>query len=238
MSNQKRSKNNTNKKTEKQFTVNIRVVPTTELIPQKGVTNDLTIEDLKIMAEYTAGVPTNLQRLAYLDQENLKDDSAVQDYDVVSNSELRLDVWLTWKKLIEVAAYGDSELLFQQGITLDSKFSSPTLNYMSSQERRRVLAERGFVALYVAAHHNHKLLCEILLKAGININATTSETGRTALHVAAAQGHCDIVDLLLEHGADIDIKDELGETAMMVGYLILHINVEHITLRHYSQVKS
>ena len=231
----RKSKNAIANKQDKLFNVNIRVVPSNETFILKGMHNDLTILEVKNMAEYAAGIPRSLQRLSYLDEEDLADDSTVQEHDIVSNGELRLNVWLQWKKLVEVAACGDSEILFQLGITKDSTFTSPTLNYMPSQERRQILAERGFVALFIAAHHNNKLLCEILIKAGINVNSKTS-TGRTALHIAAARGHEEIIDLLLENGASIGAKDSFGDTAMMVASNFGHKECErHLFLFQWQE---
>jgi len=42
------------------------------------------------------------------------------------------------------------------------------------------------------------------------------QVDRTPLHVAAQEGHADIVTLLLQHAADIDAKDMVSTTIVIV----------------------
>jgi ankyrin repeat protein len=74
---------------------------------------------------------------------------------------------------------------------------------------------------------------EILLSAGANVNAgitdlasrtariarqnsMTDRLGQTALHQAAGRGWPQVVEYLLAHGANVDVKDALGRTALVL----------------------
>ncbi|MBI3676793.1 MAG: ankyrin repeat domain-containing protein [Proteobacteria bacterium] len=57
---------------------------------------------------------------------------------------------------------------------------------------------------------------EILLVAGANSNVVRVH-GYSPLMRAAAEGNADVVKALLAHGAQVDLRNEIGETALMSG---------------------
>ncbi len=54
-----------------------------------------------------------------------------------------------------------------------------------------------------------------MLDQGIDVNEVDSETGNTALIMAGELGGLkEVVALLLKNGADVNLKDNLGRTAL------------------------
>ena len=53
------------------------------------------------------------------------------------------------------------------------------------------------------------------LRRGADINATDLDLW-TALHMACAHSHFNIVQFLIDHGAEIDAKNDYGETPLYV----------------------
>ncbi|XP_037113242.1 caskin-2 [Syngnathus acus] len=66
--------------------------------------------------------------------------------------------------------------------------------------------------LHLAARNGHKDVIGLLLKAGIDINATTKSG--TALHEAALYGKTEVVRLLLDAGVDVNIRNTYNQTAL------------------------
>jgi len=62
--------------------------------------------------------------------------------------------------------------------------------------------------LHIAAHRGSLRAVELLLKAGLDVNAQ-GDMGYTALHYASTP---EIVALLLAHGASRSIKNEFGKS--------------------------
>uniref|UniRef100_A0A1I8I1S6 ANK_REP_REGION domain-containing protein n=1 Tax=Macrostomum lignano TaxID=282301 RepID=A0A1I8I1S6_9PLAT len=106
-------------------------------------------------------------------------------------------------------------VLFSLGVTKDSKFQTPTSEYMLPKQRLEWLRQRAGVALFIACHRSHYEMASQLLSSGANVNATTA-LGRSPLHVAAAKNNGDIINLLLESGADVDLEDKNGQNPLAV----------------------
>lgn len=180
-----------------------RVVPTT------------TIINLKVKVELLTGVPVKLQRLSYLDQGDLDDNSTLMFHDVVDKSTLKMKVWNDWIDLVSACAKGQIEQVLKQGVAQDTDFSNANFGQMGAERRRNYLRSRGFVALLVAAHHGHcELVCE-LIKRGADLLGKTAH-GRNILHVTAANGQTKCIKTLLNLGVAnlIDEKDCNGRTAI------------------------
>ena len=67
-------------------------------------------------------------------------------------------------------------------------------------------------ALHIASQEGHALVCKVLVDAGVACNSESSN--RTPLHAACYYGYQDVVKQLLTLGAAIDIKDNLGQSAL------------------------
>ena len=71
----------------------------------------------------------------------------------------------------------------------------------------------GSELLHQAALRGHTLSIEMLLKLGVEVNATDKQ-GRTALHDACLKGHVNAARLLLDRGAKINARDKDGATPL------------------------
>ncbi|XP_074646622.1 uncharacterized protein LOC141902690 isoform X2 [Tubulanus polymorphus] len=202
------------RKIDRPFNVRIKLF-TDEIFHIKEVTGDLKIRRLKSLIEFAAGIPYHLQKLHYLDEADLLDHMDLKQNDIVPGAILHLEVWSMWRNLVEAVAIGDSDWLFKLGVTKDTDYKTPTLDYMSQRSRDAWLAERAFIALFMASHRGNMKMVSKLVIAGVNLDAKTP-LGRTALHVAASQGHGKVITYLLEKGANINEVDNDGNTALNI----------------------
>jgi ankyrin repeat protein len=82
------------------------------------------------------------------------------------------------------------------------------------------MSEDKVATLLWACANDHKMVTELLVETGVNINATTDvavgillklvgnvdKDGLTPLHRACQNGHADVAKLLVEHGADVNAQ--------------------------------
>ncbi|XP_078607987.1 uncharacterized protein LOC144879953 [Branchiostoma floridae x Branchiostoma japonicum] len=197
------------------FSLKVLLVTTGEMFTIGQVYPEMQVWQLKEAVELEVGIPSNLQRLSYLDEGDMHEDSDLRHNDIVQGGTIKLKVWSQWQTLVEAAAEGDIEKVFQLGVTPDTKFQSPTSDYMGPRQRRAWFAERAAVALFIASNRGHLDLMHSLMEEGADVNATTP-SGRTALHAAAARGRGECVDILLEKGARINAADREGKTALTI----------------------
>ena len=76
--------------------------------------------------------------------------------------------------------------------------------------------------MYVASAFNHLECCEILLKAGANVNLASTNSF-TPLIIAAQNGHSKVLSLLLKHAAAKDAQCNNGATPMFRASLNNHL---------------
>ncbi len=72
-----------------------------------------------------------------------------------------------------------------------------------------------FSPLHLAAERGHTEIAEILINAGLDVNAQ-GPIGLTPLHRAAQQDHIDMVKFLLKHKAKVDARHQQGSTPLLV----------------------
>nr|CAB3221802.1 ankyrin repeat domain-containing protein 60 [Phallusia mammillata] len=204
----------------KQFNIEVYSVETNERFPVKRVSSSTKIHELKIRLELIAGIPTHLQRIMYLDQGDMEDNSTLRHHDVVTGASLTLNIWKSWSSLIRACARGHIADVMDLGVTIDSSFRNPNIEHMDPEARKKCFLSRAAIALYVAVHRGHLSLIKELLKTGVDIGATT-KNGRNILHVAAANGQDKCIELLLANGAGhlINATDDLGETPLQTACL-------------------
>jgi len=67
-----------------------------------------TVSELKKKLELLAGIPRILQRLFYLDKDDLLDSSDLRSNDVVMSAILSLHIWSKWQKNCIEQLFGES----------------------------------------------------------------------------------------------------------------------------------
>ncbi|XP_004647311.2 ankyrin repeat domain-containing protein 60 [Octodon degus] len=195
------------------FFLRIRLEETGEMFRMANCRSDMTVRELKEDLDLMAGIPFNLQRLQYLDQGDLMDDTTLRFHDIIPGGVLSLCIWHHdgWTDLVVAAVEGDPNKLSCLGITEDSFYRTANSERLEGAKWKQWTSQRAFVALYVTSHRGHFEAVRYLLEHGASC-LSRSPVGRTALHVAAAMGRLDCIALLLEHGASIYDKDAHGET--------------------------
>jgi len=198
-------------------TVNIKVSCkiTNEDIALSDVDVKIELSLIKENLELLTGIPSDIQRISYLDDGDLDDNSCLNDHHIVNNGQLQLKVWNEWVDLISAASKGDIHKVMQLGVTEESDFNTANSRRMATEARSKWLKQRGFVAMLVASHHGNKNLIKKLLEAGVILNGKT-KNGRNVLHIAATNGKSESIQLLLQNGAQslIDEKDNEGLTSL------------------------
>lgn len=186
------------------FHIFIFIPLTKERFKIEDIQLNTKVIEIKKRLELLTGIPMSLQRLFYLDREDLSDYSDLRSNDVVLSAILNLHIWSKWEKIVFNSFIGN-----QDGVL---SLKEPTRNLLPDLNQSE---NQLNIALFVAANKGRKELVESIIKEGANINWTTN-LGRTALHAGAAQGRLRCIDLLLENGADADITDFLGKTPAMI----------------------
>ncbi|XP_076810225.1 uncharacterized protein LOC143452954 [Clavelina lepadiformis] len=211
----------------KHFSIEVNSVETSEVYPVHNVSSSTKIIDLKIKLELIAGIPTHLQRIMYLDQGDMEDNSTLRHHDVVSGARLTMHVWNSWSSLLRASVKGNIKDVMALGVTADSDFHNPNTDQMTPAARKEWFLTRSAIALYIAAHRGHTSLMKALIQSGVDVAAETKH-GRNALHVAAASGEEQAVDVLLENGAGhlISKEDFLGETPLQTSATWGHKSAE------------
>ncbi|XP_020390074.1 ankyrin repeat domain-containing protein 60 [Rhincodon typus] len=196
---------------------------TGETFNLKKCHSNMTIGELKTNLELVTGIPTNLQRLYYIDEGEMPDNVTLKYNGVIKNSTIKMKTWLQdgWRELLYAAAHGDINKLISLGVTTDTKYSTPYLRQLNARQKEAWIAERAFVALFIAAHRGHVNTVNFLLINGANPNAKTA-SGRTALHMAVVMARSECLDQLLLHGAEAEDPDGNAETLMSLAHMTGH----------------
>ncbi|KAG8513289.1 Ankyrin repeat domain-containing protein 60, partial [Galemys pyrenaicus] len=205
------------------FLVRVLLEDTGEVFRVANCRGDMTVRELKEELDLLVGIPFDLQRLQYLDQGVLMDDTTLSFHDVVPGGVISLCVWHYdgWTELVMAAVEGDPAKLCGLGVAEGSFFRTANSQHFEEGQWRRWLARRAFVALYVSSHRGHLEAVQYLLEKGADCLGR-SPLGRTPLHVAAAMGRLDCITLLLSYGASTSIKDAQGETPVTVARRLNH----------------
>lgn len=74
----------------------------------------------------------------------------------------------------------------------------------------------GFTPIHVAACNDHHEVIKVLMEKGKPYIDLTNTKRQTALHVAAHEAAYDCIQLLVSSGASLNIKDDMGNTALHV----------------------
>ncbi|KAF1412589.1 Ankyrin repeat domain-containing protein 60, partial [Spheniscus magellanicus] len=202
------------------FSVQLRLAETNEIFSLPRCQNDLTLKKLKSHLELLTGIPLHFQRLQYLDEVDLPDESTFKDNDIVPGGTITMRIWRQdgWGHLVAAAAKGETMKLAHLGVTEDFAGTTPHAELLGPEQKKEWVAHRAFVALFVASHRGHVETAKFLLRHGVDLHSKTP-LGRTALHVAAVAGQCDCIELLLSYGARALGPDSEGQTAVSLARL-------------------
>ena len=80
-------------------------------------------------------------------------------------------------------------------------------------------------SLLQAVGNNDLNLVKRLIDDGIDINTQDHSFGVTTLMYAAYKGYFDIVQHLIEQGADIDVKNNNNDTALVITARAHHLKI-------------
>ncbi|KAM6248827.1 ankyrin repeat domain-containing protein 60 [Porphyrio hochstetteri] len=198
------------------FSAKLHLAETNEIFSLRQCRNDLSLKELKSHLELLTGIPLHFQRIQYLDEVDLSDESTFEDNDIVPGGTITMRIWRHdgWGRLVAAAAQGDTTKLAQLGVTKDLVGTTPHAELLGPEQKKEWAAHRAFVALFIASHRGHVETVRFLLRHGADLHSETP-LGRTALHAAAVAGRCDCIELLLRHGARTQGRDSEGHTAMV-----------------------
>ncbi|NWI92566.1 ANR22 protein, partial [Pitta sordida] len=87
----------------------------------------------------------------------------------------------------------------------------------------------GYLLMVSKTKQNENLV-KMLLRAGVNVNATDS-SGSTALHYACKMKNQAVIPLLLEAHADTSVKNQDGETPLDIARRLQFHNIENMLRR-------
>ncbi|XP_064162161.1 ankyrin repeat domain-containing protein 60-like [Anguilla rostrata] len=197
------------------FSVRVRLHDTGELFLVPKCSFSMKIRELKNVLELVAGIPTDFQRLCYLDKGVLMDETSFRYNGIVPGSTLSLMIWpySGWPELVKAAAAGSVNTL-KSVVFKQAPFSSSKSNEAGSLAASW-LSHRLFSALFISVHRGHLPAVRFLLQNGADVQAQTPR-GRAALHAAASRGQADCMRELLAKGAELHLQDREGLTAIGV----------------------
>ncbi|XP_053571975.1 ankyrin repeat domain-containing protein 60 [Bombina bombina] len=197
------------------FSIKVRLHETGERFVVPGCSHHMRVAELKDKLELIAGIPRHWQRLSYIDEGDMPDNSSFKYNGIIPGGCVILHIWSQdgWSDLIKAAAQGNLIQLKCLGVTADSKCNTPNSSLMTVAQKREWIAARANVALYISAHRGHLEMIRFLLRNGASVHYKTP-LGNSPLHVTAAMGNCDCTDELLAHGAQTHDPNRSGDTAL------------------------
>ncbi|XP_072094883.1 uncharacterized protein [Mobula birostris] len=205
------------------FSLKVHLEETEENFQIRSCHGNMTIAQMKSKLELITGIPTNYQRLYYIDEGEMPDNVTLKFNGVIGGGTIRIKTWSQdgLQNLFRAAALGNIQELLSLGVTKHSKYSTPNSQRMKVAERAAWIAERNFIALLIASHRGHIDVVRFLLMNGTNLNTRTRD-GHSALHMAVmgARGSC--ISYLLQQGADIEGTDSKGRTVLDLARLTGH----------------
>ncbi|XP_063153081.1 ankyrin repeat domain-containing protein 60 [Candoia aspera] len=217
----------------------LQIIESEELFLLPECHRDLTVRSLKSRLELFVGIPVNFQRIQYLDEVDLVDESTLRRNEIVPGGTLTMRIWAedSWGHLVAAATSGKIKKLQSLGTTQTSTFRTANSDLMTEEKRNDWLAYRAFVALFITAHRGYSKAVEFLLKHGADLKLKTP-LGRTALHVAVTSGHTECINILLDYGAKVSDEDNEGHNAIQLARLWKQRECERRLFRHQWMMRS
>jgi ankyrin repeat protein len=127
------------------------------------------------------------------------------------------DSWRGQTPLMWAAAEGHPETmqaLIEAGADVDARSTIIRWERQRTDEPRdKWLPPGGWTPLLLAARESCVACVDVLAKAGADLNIVDPER-HTALIIALTNGHFDVAGRLIDYGADLNMQDEVGQTAL------------------------
>jgi ankyrin repeat protein len=127
------------------------------------------------------------------------------------------DSWRGQTPLMWAAAKGHPETmqaLIDAGADVNAR--STIINWerqRTDEPRDKWLPPGGWTPLLLAARESCVACIDVLAAAGADLNIVDPER-HTPLIIALTNGHFDVAGRLIDHGADLDMQDNVGQTAL------------------------
>jgi hypothetical protein len=77
-----------------------------------------------------------------------------------------MDIWTIYVGLVQAAVGGNIDDALKQGISHDVEWNSPTADHMYTRDKKKYIAERSGIALFIASHRGKADLVQALLSHG------------------------------------------------------------------------
>ncbi|HEX5109412.1 MAG TPA: ankyrin repeat domain-containing protein [Vicinamibacterales bacterium] len=127
------------------------------------------------------------------------------------------DSWRGHTPLMWAAAKGHPETmqaLIDAGADVNARSTIIKWERQRTDEPRdKWLPPGGWTPLLLAARQDCVTCVDVLAAAGADLNIVDPER-HTALIIALINGHYDVAGRLIDHGADLDMQDQVGQTAL------------------------
>ncbi|XP_053309572.1 ankyrin repeat domain-containing protein 60-like [Spea bombifrons] len=211
-----------------QYCVIVRLRETGERFTVSGCSHHMKVKELKEKLELVAGIPMHLQRVSYLDDGDMPDNSTFKFNGIIPRGTISLGIWTYdgWSDLVKAAAEGNITKLKRLGVSAESPYNTPHSLLLSVEKKHEWISARANVALFIAAHRGYLKMAQFLLQNGADVLAKTPQ-GNSPLHVAAAMGNNDCITELLASGAQTKEPNKEGLTALDLANIKCHKIVKH-----------
>ncbi|KAF7248662.1 Ankyrin repeat domain-containing protein 60, partial [Varanus komodoensis] len=210
------------------FNVKLYVTEAQELYTVTDCYRELTMKNLKSRLELLVGIPVNFQRLRYLDEVDLADDSTFRKNDIIPGGTLTMRIWPqdAWGLLVTAAAKGKIRMV---GLDCLCKY----VDIFSCKNHI------GYVPIWIF-HHQLQGVGASKTSTFNTANANLMRPEEriewlafrafVALFITVRRRHLEAVEFLLQNGADLRRKTPLGRTALHVAVTSGHTDCINILL--------
>lgn len=115
---------------------------------------------------------------------------------------------------------------------LANKSKSSVAGFLNAKDRK------GLTPLYYASERGYTSAVEEMIKAGVDLNRTSSYDRDTALMIAANKGHIDTLKALLAAGADVNKRNFFWYTALSMAAIKGRVECMEVLIKAGAEVNS